>query len=465
MGSFRVCRHARLGRTLLFKRSRGHFKQASTLAQNVDHPLNELGQNRMQSRLFWRSSLSCPVLLSIYAHPGFMDERARDRLQGVQRGTRQMSARSGIGGQGGDLRLYGRHQPRAARSMTRRPSTKLSADRIHGRLQGRLFYRVAPRYRLSLRRVASQSGAVDRGAASACRPQWVRKTRCGGRGRLGRARHREIRNSGRSCQPRVPASSTPRPGRRGHRHTRSRYRKSEDRWQGFTLVSRSSRMAQPSNGRRRRQNSSVDYAGVARLDAGRHPVRIRLRRPSIYDEDSFYRDTEPSRLTIGKVNLQGMTISLVHKDVSPGICYPRASRRKRLRSGLAAVRPRRAASAIGIRASTIRRSVYVMPGDSEVPRRSSRSAESPARSLLYNLPTLVRRPRRWAIVEHFWHSACDGSFVSLRRRCSYLICRSKWPIRSLFRAASSSRGSMVITCLLELAVPTPGSSIVVEMRR
>jgi hypothetical protein len=35
-----------------------------------------------------------------------------------------------------------------------------------------------------------------------------------------------------------------------------------------------------------------------------------------------------------------------------------------------------------------------------------------------------------------------------------------------FKAASSSRGSMVITCLLELAVPpTPGSSIVVETRR
>ena len=36
---------------------------------------------------------------------------------------------------------------------------------------------------------------------------------------------------------------------------------------------------------------------------------------------------------------------------------------------------------------------------------------------------------------------------------------------SLFRAASSSRGSMATTRLLELAVPTAGSSIVVETRR
>ena len=36
---------------------------------------------------------------------------------------------------------------------------------------------------------------------------------------------------------------------------------------------------------------------------------------------------------------------------------------------------------------------------------------------------------------------------------------------SLFNAASSSRGSMATTRLLELAVPTAGSSIVVETRR
>jgi hypothetical protein len=36
---------------------------------------------------------------------------------------------------------------------------------------------------------------------------------------------------------------------------------------------------------------------------------------------------------------------------------------------------------------------------------------------------------------------------------------------SLFNADSSSRGSMATTRLLELAMPTAGSSIVVETRR